>query len=109
MTQAHQVYWFRLSRTDDKVAIPSEQIPDPILQPTPDLIIRQRNFTALVRALRTMRGQKLFHGSPRFFRLPFIREKDENRDNRRQHQNSTESYLVERYTDKTAEDQQPER
>src|SRR5947209_13198969 len=76
MTQAHQVYWFRLSRTDDKVTIPFEQVPDPIFQSTPDLIIRQRNFVALIRALRTMSKQKLIHGSPPFFRLPSIREKD---------------------------------
>jgi hypothetical protein len=56
-----------------------------------------------------MSEQKLIHRSPSFFRLSSIREEDENRDNRCQNQNSAESDLVDRYADKTPEDEETKR
>ena len=56
-----------------------------------------------------MSEQKLIHSSSLFLRLSSICEEDENRDNRCQYQNSAESDLVDRYTDKTPEDEETKR
>ncbi len=74
VSQAYQVYRFGLSSTDHKVSVPPEEISDPILQPTADLIIRQCRLTAVSRALRTMSEQKLIHRAPSFLRLTSISE-----------------------------------
>jgi hypothetical protein len=109
VAQAYKVYGFRLRGTDHEVSIPPEEISDPILEPTADLIIGQCRLTAVSRALRTMSEQKLIHSSSLFLRLSSICEEDENRDNRCQYQNSAESDLVDRYTDKTPEDEETKR
>ena len=41
-----------------------------------------------------MRDQKLIDGSPPFFGLSSVNEKDENRENGGQYQDSGEGYLV---------------
>jgi hypothetical protein len=72
--QTYQVYRFRLRGTDHEISIPPEEISDPILQPTADLIVGQCRPTASTRALRTMSGQKLIHRSLSFFRPTSISE-----------------------------------
>ena len=56
-----------------------------------------------------MSEQKLIHSSSLFLRLSSICEEDENRDNRCQYQNSAERDLVDRYTEKTPEDEETKR
>src|SRR5712692_2383930 len=69
VSQAYKVYRFRLSRTDHKVSIPPEEISYPILQPTADLIVGQRNIIGVIRSLRTMSEQKLIRSCSMFLRL----------------------------------------
>src|SRR5439155_21321344 len=103
---ADQIYWFGLSSTDDKVSIPSEQIPDPILQPTSDLIVGQCIEEEIIRVLRTMSEQKLIRSSSSKLSLTSKRKENEKLDKIFQCQNYTKSYLGDKQTDNTTKYEQ---